>query len=513
MQAATKVVFNTVVLYAKIIVSMTIALVSVPLVLKALGVSDYGLYNLVAGVVAMLSFLNNSMTVSSQRYMSVAMGSNDENRINLVYNTSFFLHLIMGCIIVIILECGTPFIGRLNIDSTRIESAEIIYQFLVLSTFCKIISVPFDAIINAHEDLLVFSIIELLDSVLMLLLAVGLQYLPGDKLIIYGFGVALIAFLNYFLKYGWTLFSYKKYRIHLKKYYKDLVSKEMFGFAGWNLFGGLATIGRNQGVAVVINMFLGTIANAAYGVANQINGVLSHFTTTFQKAINPQLMKSEGMNNRERLIRISFVSSKYSVLALCFFAVPFIIEMDDILSIWLKDNIPPFTQELSCYILLLSIVHQFSAGIMSSIQAVGKIRDYQITMGLILLTNVPLSYVIIKAGYPIYYATAVFVVMEVISLIIRLYFAKNLVNMRPWDFIWLVFVPVLITIVPSVMLCIIPHLFISFLWMRLIVTFAVFILMYILFAWKFALDYSFKDLLKNKAKYVICSCCGRRNNK
>lgn len=165
MQIAQKVIFNTVVLYTKILVTMAVALVSVPLVLKALGASDYGLYNLVAGIIAMLSFLNNSMTVSSQRYMSVAMGEGNDNKINGIYNSSFVLHIILATCIVFVLEViGLPSIRKLNIDPDRIWCANLIFQFLIISTFSKVISVPFDAIINAHEDMLVFSVIELIDS-------------------------------------------------------------------------------------------------------------------------------------------------------------------------------------------------------------------------------------------------------------------------------------------------------------------------------------------------------------
>ena len=477
MKAAAKVAFNTAVLYTKIIVSMAIALVSVPLVLKALGASDYGLYNLVAGVVAMLSFLNNSMT-----------GTNDAEKVNIIYNTSFWLHLLLGIAVVVILECAAPFISRLNIEPDRVGVAQIIYQFLVLSTFSKILSVPFDAIINAHEDMLTFSVIELIDSLLMLALAFGLQYVLFDKLIFYGIGVLFIALLTFFMKYIWTRIAYKRFKIELRKYRAQLQTKDMFGFAGWNLFGGLAIIGRNQGVAIVINMFMGTVANAAYGVAHQINGALGHFSSTFQKAINPQLMKSEGMNNRERLLRISYISSKFSVLALCFFAIPLIVEMNDVLSIWLKDNIPPDTVQLSCCVILLSIAYQFSTGIMSAIQAVGNIRNYQITMGVIILLNVPLSYFIIKAGYPIYYATACFVVLEIISFFIRLYFGKKLVGMPPVAFWEKVIRPVLLITVVPLLICLLPHYLIESMWGRLIITSVVYGVIYLVLVWFLAFE-------------------------
>lgn len=488
MNAATKVVFNTVVLYVKIMVSMAIALVSVPLVLRALGASDYGLYNLIAGVVAMLSFLNNSMTVSSQRYMSVAMGANDVQQINSVYNTSFLLHLILGVLVIIGLEFGSFFIDKLNIEPDRIEVAQIIFQFLILTTFCRIISVPFDAIMNAHEDMLAFSVIELIDSVLMLMTAVALQYFAGDKLIFYGLAVLGIAVLTFFMKYGWSYWKYKNYRINLIKYKDQLQLKSMFGFAGWTLFGGLALMGRNQGVAVIINLFLGTIANAAYGVANQINGALSHFASTFQRAINPQLMKSEGMGNRERLLKISFISSKFSVLAICIFAVPLIVEMPDVLQIWLRGNIPPYTVELSRCILSLSIIYQYSMGIMSSIQAVGNIRNYQITMGCLILTNLLLAYILLKMEFPVYFVTIGYNIIELISLIVRIVFAKKLVNMNFKDFWSQVIKPTLIVVVVPLIFCLIPHYIISYMWGRLICTCGLYVFLYLLMMWYIAFD-------------------------
>lgn len=503
MNSATRVVFNTAVLYAKILVSMAIALVSVPLVLRALGASDYGLYNLVAGVVAMLNFLSNSLTTSSQRYMSVAMGTNDEKRINLIYNTSYWLHLLLGLGVVVLLECGSFFIGKLNIEPDRLWCAKIIFQFLVLSTFTKILAVPFDAIINAHEDLVTFAVIELIDSLLMLAVAFSLKYIPTDKLIFYGLTVCLISLLTILMKYSWCRFKYKRFNINLKKYRKELLTKEMSGFAGWNLFGGLAIIGRNQGVAIIINMFLGTIANAAYGIANQINGALSHFSATFQKAINPQLMMSEGMNNRERLLRISYISSKFSVLALGFFAIPLIVEMSDVLLIWLGEDIPVYSKELSIFILLLTIVYQYSMGIMSAVQAAGNIRNYQITMGCIILLNVPIAYVLLKYGYPVYYVTIGYVIIELISLIVRVIMADKLVQMRPTEYLKNVVYPTLMIIVPSLALCFIPHYMISSLWLRLIITCFVYAVSFMLLMWFVAFNREQRDQILTRVKTNI----------
>ena len=486
---------------------MAISLVSVPLVLKALGASDYGIYHLVAGIVAMLSFLNASMTVSSQRYMSVAMGTKDESRVDKVFNASFWIHLIIGVAIVLLLECGAFFIDKLNIPDERMGVALIIYQFLIVSTFIRILNVPFNALTNAHEDMLAFSVIDIIDSLCMLALAYALHFVTSDRLIFYGLCVALIAVLNFIMLYGWTRHAYKQYRIRLKKNRDSLLIKEMFGFAGWNVFGAVAMIGRNQGIAVIINMFLGTIANAAYGVANQINGALLHFSETFQKAINPQLMKSEGMNDRKRLYKILFISSKFSVLALCFFAIPLIIEMQEVLHLWLGEDIPPFTLRLSQFILLFSIVNQYSSGLKSAVQATGNIRNYQIIMGVLILMNLPVCYVLLKLGYPVYYVTAGYVVLEIISLVVRIIIAHRITGMSVSDYMNNVIRTTLLIIGISTALCLIPHFLINEGFARLLITVLVFCSVYLFLIWCLAFDQLQREGIRNtiKAKFNIFS--------
>lgn len=503
MQAATKVVFNTVILYAKILISMAIALVSVPMVLKALGASDYGLYNLIAGIVTMLAFLNNSMTVSSQRYMSVAIGEGNTNKINNIYNASFILHLLLAFGIALTLEIiGFPSISKLNIAPDRLWCANIIFHFLILSLFSKIIAVPFDAIMNAHEDMLAFSVIELIDSLIMLVIAVTLQFIPIDKLVFYGVAVSAISVLTLLMKWLWCRYSYKQFRISRNVKVEKSLIKEMLGFTGWNLFGGLAMMGRNQGVAVIFNLFLGTIANAAYGVANQINGALSHFSSTFQRAINPQLMKSEGMGNRARLQKISIISSKFSVLALGLVSVPLIIEMDDVLQIWLQGNIPDSTLELSRCILILSIIYQFSSGLMSSIQATGQIKNYQITMGLLILTNIPIAYILLKLGYPIHYVTIGFIVIEIVSLIIRINMAKKLTGLMPREYFNKVVFPVFIIIFVSVIVCITPYFLIHNMYARLLTVCFIYGITYLIMMLYVGLDKEHRQLILAKIKIV-----------
>ena len=498
MKVATKIVFNTIVLYARILISMAISLITVPMVLHALGQSDYGLYSLVGGIIAMLAFLNTSMSVSTQRFMSVAMGEGDTEKINKVFNVNIKLHLLLGVLVVIGLEIiGLFAIDRLNIEPGNFGRARIIYQFLIVTTFSHIICVPFNGVINAREDMVVFSIIGVIDSLLTLGVASLLTYVPGDRLIFYGLGMMLIPLVVFLLTFLFVRKAYPEYIIDLKKYSEKGLFKDTFGFAGWNLFGAVAMVCRNQGTAIIINLFLGTVANAAYGISNHINGALGQFTSTFQKAINPQLMKSEGMKNRKRMHSISFISSKIGVLALSLFAIPLLIEMPEVLNLWLRRDIPPYTIRLSQLTLVLSIVYQYSSGLMSSIQATGRIRNYQIVMGLILLLNLPISYYILKLGYPIYYVTGAFVVLELICLIVRIFMCQAITGMNIHEFLRQVIYPTVLIIGPSFLACLVPFFLLSRGLIRVIVTSTIYATFFLFLCWNIALDKGQKESVHN----------------
>ena len=443
MNTTNRIIFNTIILYAKMLIVMFINLWTVPLLLRALGQSDYGLYQLVAGVITMLTFINAAMTVSTQRYMSVAMGeSNNEKRLNTIYNVSLLLHLVIGLGIVIILEILTPFLfhGFLNIEPDRIGAAEWIYQFLIISTFFTILSVPFDAELNAYENMMVFAIISIIDAVLRLAIVLALPYLSGDLLIIYGAGMAVIAILNAVIKYGYTRKRYLSMYPSIDCLDKNTF-KEMFGFAGWNTFNAFAVTGRNQGIAIILNLFLGTIVNAAYGIANQINGLLVYFSATLQKSFNPQLMIREGMKDNNRMLRFSLSLSKMSIIAISILALPLIFEMQYVLTLWLGDNIPLNTITFSRYTLIVSILYLSSTGLMSAIQSHGIIRKYTIIIACALTLNLPLTYLILWLGLSIHYVMLGIIFIEILCLGIRLYFAHTLCQMDSKEYVLKILLP------------------------------------------------------------------------
>ena len=445
MNNSERVIWNSIVLYTKIIICIVLSLWTVPIILHGLGASDYGLYSLVAGVIAMLAFLKTAMSSSTQRYLSVARGKGDTTQMNAIFNSAIMLHLIISLAIIVVLELLAPFLfGHfLNIEPERMYAGKVIYQTLLFSMFLTIMTVPFDAELNAYENMPVFAIIEILDAILKLVVALTLQYIAWDKLIWYGIGMALIPLIDLSIKYIYTRAKYKE--LYITKYllWNPVVLKQMFNFIGWNTFGALAIVGRNQGLAIILNLFFGTIMNAAYGIANQINSVMGYFSQTLRKSLHPQLMLSQGRGDYVRMIRLVFTSSKFCVLVMGVIAIPLIVELPLVLKLWLTD-VPQYALEFTQLILLSSLVYQMSAGLMAGILAVGKMRNYQIVISIVMLINIPIAYVLLKVGFAPPWIIVGMLACEVLSLAARLVFAKNLFGLRISQFCWQVILPLLL---------------------------------------------------------------------
>lgn len=498
MQAARKVMLNTGILYVKILVNILIALYTVPVVLKALGASDYGLYNLVAGVITMLAFLNASMTVATQRYMSFFMGSGDISKMNSAFNVSIVLHILISLIIFILFEASSFFLfdGFLNVTPDRVDAAKIVYQFLVISMMLTILSVPFDALMNANENMLAVSIISIFDSIYKLALAISLSRISFDKLVFYSIGTAIITAIDDGCMILYTKYKYREIKINVKKYFERDLFREMFSFAGYNTISGFAMICRNQGIAVVLNLFFGTVINAAYGIANQINGVLSNFSSTLQKSINPQLMKSEGAQNRERMLSISFISSKFSVLILSFFAIPLIIEMPYVIRLWLH-VFPDQTIWFSRLVLILSLIYQYSVGLMSAIQSVGKIKQYTIAICIVLLMNIPVACLLLWIGLPAYTVVGGMIFIEIIALSVRLFFSNKIAGLDIQLFIKKVILPTIVTLCISMGISSLTVVFLPSSLIRLAITLLISLIVTLSGAWLYVLSPAEKQVFNN----------------
>jgi O-antigen/teichoic acid export membrane protein len=427
MNAANRVAINTSVLYARMLITTGITLYTTRVVLNALGSTDYGIYNLVAGIVVMLSFLNTTMASSTQRFLSYYQGTNDLPMQQKVFSNSLLLHLVIGVIVVLGLEIAGFFLfnGALNIPQARLLAAKTIFHFMSATVFFNVIAVPFNGVLIAHENMVWVALVNIVETLLKLGIALILSVVAFDKLVVYGVLTAGVSVVSFLLCAAYCVKKYKDCSLSGLMLKKDnILLKELTTFAGWNLFGTLCTIGRTQGLAIVLNMFLGAVINAAYGIANQVAAQLNFFSATLLRALNPQIMKSEGANDRERMFRLSMMASKFSFFLLAIVAIPCCFEMTPLLTLWLK-NVPPNTVEFCQLILIATLINQFTIGLQSAAQAIGDIKMYQIVIGSVLLLNLPVAYICLTLGFPVYTVIISYAIIELIACVLRLFFLKR----------------------------------------------------------------------------------------
>lgn len=449
MNSNKRMAVNTLILYAKLIITIIVNLYSTRLILNAMGVEDYGVVNLISGIVAMLSFVQNSMSVSTQRYMSVSMGKKNDILVHKVFCNSYILHIILAMLIIAVLECLIPvvFDSSIQIPESRVSAAQILYQLTIISTILVVITVPFDAALNARENMLLYSIATIIESIIRLVGALILLVYLKDKLIFYGCLEIAIRFVSMIIKRMYCRLNYKETHFSVA-FYDFNVLKDMFSFAFWNMFGSLSIAARSQGTAIVMNTFLGVAINAAYGIANQVSGQLQNFTATISKAMTPQIMQRAGAGDKEGMISLSIKQCKYASFLLAYAIIPLLFSMPLILRIWLKD-VPEYSIEFCSLMLIVSMVQQSTNGIMSLVQATGKIRNYQVAVSVIMLLNIPIAYYLLQKGLSAPFVLVGMIVIEAATCIVRLLFANKLTGLSMIFFTKEVLIPLFVVYIFS----------------------------------------------------------------
>lgn len=436
MSTTTRVIKNTGFLYAKMAITVFISLYSTRLILNALGASDYGVFNVVGGAIAMLGFLNASMAGATQRFMSYNEGKGDKNKQKKIFNTSVILHLLLAIFVAIILLILEPlfFNHLLNIEPSKVYAAKWIYYFTIFSTGFTIMTVPYDAVLNAHENMLYYSIVGIIQSLFLLLVAITVVKMDSNKLIWYGGFTALSCILVLLIERTYCKFKYEECKFKPYKYFDISSLKEMASFAGWNLLGSSSSVIWAYGTNLIINNFFGTIVNAASGVCNQINGQLQAFSTNMLKAVNPVIVKSEGMGDRERMFRASFSACKLSVMMYAFFAIPFVVDASYILQLWLK-NVPQYTLIFCQLTVIQVLVEEFSSPLSTAINAVGKIKQYNIINSIILYFEVLIIFLLFRVtGEPSLFKV-VCIIGAIVQLIFKIWYCKAYNKMSVSSFV------------------------------------------------------------------------------
>mgnify|MGYP003301351472 CR=1 FL=1 len=432
---------NTLMLYVRMLALMFVGLYTSRVVLSALGENDYGIYNVVGGVVAMFTIISGALNSAVSRFITFEMGKGTDAQLNKVYSTAVTIQMILALIVVIFAEpIGLWFIeNEMTIDPSRIPAAKWVLHFSLLAFVINLMSVPQMASITAHEKMSAYAYIGLMDGFLRLAVAFMIMRSAGDKLILYSVlmsAVVLIVRISYGI-YCRANFNECRYR---PVFDRQLI-KEMFSFAGWNFIGVTSGVLRDQGGNILVNIFFTTAMNAARGVAVQLNGAVQGFVTNFMTAVNPQITKSYASGEREYMLSLVKKSSRMAFFLLFIIALPMLFNTEYLLEIWLK-KVPEHSASFVRLFLIFALSESLSSPLITAQLATGNIRNYQIIVGGLQLLNLPVSYMFLKYGAPAQTTVAVSIVISQICLVARLLLLKKMVGLSPKEFFAQVYIKV-----------------------------------------------------------------------
>lgn len=434
---------NTLLLYFRMLLMMFVTLFTSREVLDKLGVTDYGIYNVVGGVVAMLGFLNSSMSNAVQRYLSFEIGKNNEAGVNRIFNVSLFAHAGIAVFVFIVMEIvGVWYLNtHMNIPAERMDAANWVLQCSIFTTLFTIVQVPYNAIIISKEQMGIYAYISILEVVLKLLVVNMLAIGNFDKLKLYS---VLIMVVTIGIVMIYRFYCTRKYKEAKFKLIKDWnLLKQIVGFASWNMLGELAWVFTGQGVNIILNSFFGPVVNAARGLAEQVNGAVNRFVANFQTAVNPQLIKNYASDQLGEMKTLLFRSTRFSYYLLLALSLPIILKMDFILHLWLKE-VPDYTVGFCQLVLVSSLVSTLSNLLAQVARAYGKIRNYQIIVSIFLFLNFPLSYIVLKFGCSPLSSMFVNIGVNTMLLFVRLRLTNRMIQMTYGSFIRNVLLPVII---------------------------------------------------------------------
>lgn len=452
---------NTLFLYVRLAIVMLVNLYTTRAVLNALGVEDYGVYNVVCGFVALFGFLNTSITNGIQRFYNYELGRNDTNAVIKVYNTAFVIQVLVAVLLLVSIESiGVWYVNnKLVVDSTRLESANWIFQFSVVSLLLVVLQAPYSAAILAYEKMDYYAVVSVIDALIKLSIAIGIPYVFGDKLIAYGFLIMLVQIINIILYYGYCKKNFSM--LKLRRGFDKSMFKSMLVFSGWNIFGSFAYVVKSQGVNVLLNAFFGTIVNAANGVATQIASAIQTFSANLVVAFRPQLIQSYASGDYQRTEKLMFSMSKISYILMCLIAIPVIVEINYILQLWLgKDSVPSNTAIFTILTIVSSMINTLNMPIVQVVHATGNMKKFQLATSLVVCSILPLAWICLKCGFSAISVFWVTMFMSGVNQCVCLIVLRSIFKYNVLQYIYQIVIPCfIISVVPSTIAYIVRNMF------------------------------------------------------
>lgn len=454
----SRVAKNTIFLTVRMIFILIVSLYTTRIILKSLGVIDFGIYNVVCGFVSMFAFLNTSMTNGIQRFYNFELGKETKPNINMIFNAAVFIQL--GLALLLIIFCETIGLwymeNKMVVPEGRIQAANIIFQLSLLSFLFIILQSPFSALVMAYEKMGFYSIVSVIDAILKLIIAFILPLFDADHLIIYGILFSCISIINFLVFYTYDKIKFPgniKFALSFNK--KTFLS--MLSFSGWNIFGSFSGMMKEHGINLVLNFFYGPVVNAARGVANQVNGGIQSLVANLSVAVRPQVIQSYASGNIERTMRLTYSISKIGISVLYLFALPIVFESHYILNIWLGTSIPAHTETFIQIVIIISFISTLNSAVSGVVHASGKMKVYQTVTSFVSLLCVPVAYIALKQNMIPEVALWSIFLFSFLSHICSLIILKSIVRFSMFEYVRKIIFPFITLVILTFGVVYIPH--------------------------------------------------------
>lgn len=424
---------NTLMLYFRMLLTMLVSLYTVRVVLNTLGVVDYGIYNVVGGVVIIFSFLSNTMASASQRFFAFDLGRNDMLQLKRTFSLTVLIYVIISAVVLLLAETiGLWFLNtQMVIPADRLEAANWVYQFSIISFLVTIMFIPYNAVILARENMTFYAYVSIIGVILKLVIVYLLLVFSMDKLKLYSVLMFATTCIISFIYFTICIRKYEESRF--KFYWDKGLFFTLIGYSGWNLFGTIAGLLKSQGINILLNMFFGPVVNAARGIAYQVNAAVNQFVINFHTAARPQITKYYAAGEKEQMMSLVFKSSKYSYYLLFILSMPVLLETNYLLTLWLK-NLPEYVVLFTRLVIITALIDTLSYPLITAALATGEIKRYQLIVGGVQLMSLPISFCFLKLGFAPQITMVVAIFISTVSLFLRVYMLESMVGFSIRDY-------------------------------------------------------------------------------
>ena len=503
MSNSARIAKNTIFLYIRSFVILLISLYTSRIILQALGVEDYGIYNVVGGVISMIGFLNASLTGTYQRYYNYEMGRKNIDGVIEYFRSALVAQLIMALALLVVAETlGYWFVNtQLTIPEDREFAANCVYQVSIFSLLLIMFQAPYGALIISYERMHMFAYISIIDAILKLMIAWIIQYTEGDKLIAYVILISGVSILNLFIHIVYCCRNFRIGRFSIS--WDKTRLRQMFGFAGWNVVDNLTSTLKSNGLNMLLNIFCGPVANAAYGLSHSVMCAVSQFVTSFQMAFRPQLTKYYAANELPAMYQLFYSASKLSYYLMLMLSLPIIIETPIILKIWLGNNVPAHTTAFVRIVLVISWISCFANPTSCIAKATGRVKQIVLFVSIITIMILPVAWLVLRLGAEPEAGLMVSLTMLIIAQISRLITLKKLLPFSIRNYWKKVISPCIQVFIVSMIIPLVITYMMEDTFIRLVVIVVLSLLWTCIPIWYLGLSIEEKVLIKNRVSSIV----------